>query len=43
MAATADASEHDFIFIGGSSYIVADLLTYIQDAGFIPNDSTPQH
>ena len=43
MAATADASEHDFIFIGGSSYIVADLLTYIQDAGVIPNDSTPQH
>ena len=43
MAATADASEHDFIFIGGSSYIVADLLTYIQDAGVIPNGSTPRH
>lgn len=33
MKAMADASEHDFIFIGGSSYVVADLLTYIQEAG----------
>ncbi|MGM9713311.1 MAG: bifunctional folylpolyglutamate synthase/dihydrofolate synthase [Prevotella sp.] len=29
-AALSDASENDFIYIGGSSYIVADLLTYIE-------------
>ena len=28
-AALKDASENDFIFVGGSSYIVADLLTYL--------------
>lgn len=28
--AVADANGNDFIFIGGSSYIVADLLTYLQ-------------
>lgn len=29
-AAKANASEKDFIFVGGSSFIVADLLTYLQ-------------
>jgi len=29
--AVAEASDEDFIFIGGSSYIVADLLTYLSD------------
>lgn len=29
-AAIADASPYDFIFIGGSSYVVADLLTALQ-------------
>lgn len=28
-AAKANADEHDFIFVGGSSFIVADLLTYL--------------
>ena len=26
-----DAAPDDFIFVGGSSYIVADLLTYIKN------------
>jgi len=30
-AAKANASENDFIFVGGSSFIVADLLTYLKD------------
>ena len=29
MAALGDSSNDDFVFVGGSSYIVADLLTYI--------------
>lgn len=29
-AAMADAGDGDFLFIGGSSYVVADLLTYLQ-------------
>lgn len=29
-AAMHDASMHDFIFIGGSSYVVADLLTFLK-------------
>lgn len=29
-AALRDASSNDFIFVGGSSFIVADLLTYLQ-------------
>ncbi len=29
-AALRDASPNDFIFVGGSSFIVADLLTYLQ-------------
>lgn len=29
--ALADASEDDFIFVGGSSYVVADLLTSLQE------------
>lgn len=29
-AAMDDAEEDDFIFIGGSSYVVADLLTYLE-------------
>lgn len=28
-AAKANANEHDFIFVGGSSFIVADLLSYL--------------
>lgn len=28
-AAKANADEHDFIFVGGSSFIVADLLSYL--------------
>ena len=32
-AALDDASPDDFIFIGGSSYVVADLLTAIQNQG----------
>ncbi|MBF1636850.1 MAG: bifunctional folylpolyglutamate synthase/dihydrofolate synthase, partial [Prevotella sp.] len=29
-AALQDADEQDFIFVGGSSYVVADLLTSLQ-------------
>ena len=31
-AALNDASPNDFVFVGGSSFIVADLLTYLQKA-----------
>lgn len=30
-AALADAKKEDFIFVGGSSYVVADLLEHLQD------------
>lgn len=30
--ALSDAGKEDFIFVGGSSYIVADLLTYLQSS-----------
>lgn len=30
-AALAEASAEDFVFVGGSSYIVADLLTYLKN------------
>lgn len=30
-AAMADASEDDFVFVGGSSYVVADLLGFLSD------------
>ena len=30
-AACKDATIEDFIFIGGSSYVVADLLTYLEN------------
>ena len=29
-AGRADANKDDFIFVGGSSYIVADLLTFLK-------------
>jgi dihydrofolate synthase/folylpolyglutamate synthase len=29
-AAKANASNKDFIFVGGSSFVVADLLTYLE-------------
>lgn len=32
-AALADAGKDDFVFVGGSSYIVADLLTYLGSKG----------
>lgn len=31
MAALADASADDFVFVGGSSYVVADLLLFLED------------
>lgn len=37
--ALADADTNDFIFIGGSSYIVADLLTYLNEH----DDYSPRH
>ena len=30
-----DAETDDFVFIGGSSYVVADLLTYLKDKASI--------
>lgn len=35
-AALSDAGANDFIFIGGSSYVVADLLTYLYRHGAEP-------
>ena len=31
-AALQQANEHDFIYVGGSSFVVADLLKYLQKA-----------
>lgn len=40
-AALRDASPSDFIFVGGSSFIVADLLTYLQHKADTSSETAP--
>ena len=40
-AALRDASPSDFIFVGGSSFIVADLLTYLQHEANASSETAP--